>query len=226
MTVGGKGPKIDMTPGMRAAGSTARFISTALRPRYYRRQFFKPWHTAVVRHFRLTAVSRASGEKRPGCARRRGRALPPQIAARVFSPRFAARKNVPSHRGRVNFQKISSSSPCVKRAGEKGWRRRRRRRPYFQNSTCKSVCAYSPFVFDTFYLSNGNSRVRAIEDSTDLETRELWNADRGSRKCDNDTTPSVILYAIDLWQKFHPIFSQGFFSSNQFDIQIKIFAHH
>lgn len=46
---------------------------------------------------------------------------------------------------------------------------------------------------DTLYLSNGNSRVRAIEDSTDLETRELRGVDRSAQKCDNETTLSVHL---------------------------------
>lgn len=114
MGVGGgeKSQKSMRRRGMRPGrGSTAtRFISTALRPRYYRRQFFKPRHTAVVRHFRLTAVSRARPAKKGrGCARRRAAMLyhSKSRAWRAYfrCSRFAARKNVPSHRGRVNFQK-------------------------------------------------------------------------------------------------------------------------
>ena len=86
-----------------------------------------PPHRRVVQHFRLTGVSRASGEKRPGWTRRRYHALPPQIATRVFSGEAREPKNVPSHRGWVNFQKkkknITLSSLCVKRSGRKCKRR-------------------------------------------------------------------------------------------------------
>lgn len=60
---------------------------------------------------------------------------------------------------------------------------------------------------DTFYLSNGNSRVRAIKDSTDLETRELRNVD--GEKRDNGTTlfsTSCTLLIFDSSDEKFPLF--------------------
>lgn len=119
--VRGKGPKIDAMPGMRAAGSATCFISTALRPRYYRRQFFKPRHTAVVRHFRLTGISRASGEKRPNLRVDAAMLYHRKSRRAVFSGEVRGPKNVPSRIAVESIfkKKFTFSSTRVKRSGRK-----------------------------------------------------------------------------------------------------------
>lgn len=151
--VRGKGPKIDAMPGMRAAGSATCFISTALRPRYYRRQFFKPRHTAVVRHFRLTGVSRASGEKRPNCASTRPCFTTANRGAPYFRVRFAARKMC--HRASRLSQFSKKKNHILVNARETRWEKARTNEravavaaaaattaaAMIVFSTCKSVCA-------------------------------------------------------------------------------------
>lgn len=90
-------------------GSATRFISRCRVPafRYYRRQFFKPRHTAFDIFVWQARIARPA-KKRPDHARRRGcHASPPQIAPlRVLYIRRRARgsKNIP-RRGRVKFKK-------------------------------------------------------------------------------------------------------------------------
>lgn len=99
--VRGKGPKIDAAPGVRTVGSTTPLYLDCV-PVIIGASFSNRG-TAVVRRFRLTAVSRTSGEKRP-CASTRLCFTTANRGARIFDEVHGS-KNVPSHHGRVNFQK-------------------------------------------------------------------------------------------------------------------------
>lgn len=128
-------------------------------------------------------------------------ALPPQIAARVFSTRVSsARKNVP-------VASRSSQFPKNRVSRHRAWRKRAgRKRAATTVATTIVFLEFDVKAFArsrllcstvTFYLSNGNSRVRAIKDSTDLETRELRNVD--GRSAITVLHCQYILYAVDFW---------------------------